>query len=297
VQEVTSEKLQIAYVGPAVELGQISMLALGASLRGQALLIERVKEVIYGDSVQIRVEVDYKFEHGSVIVPVHILTDAIVAGEHLLSGEAGTALANLLTIMGFVTGGVVSLYKLFKKLKGRRIEKAEDIPEEFRIEMLIKLLIRVYNDEEVQKHLRRTLEALHHEGIDAFQTRRQGLVIDSVSKADLRAADEAELEDLTLDEEIELDIEKCAWKQHLAWHFSDGGKSFDAKIEDRNFWIRIEDGESFSGGDRLRVHLQTTAHRSKFGRVKVERVIPRVLSVDHVHNRQRKLFNDEPTIL
>jgi hypothetical protein len=219
-----------------------------------------------------------------------------VAGEHLLAGEAGTALANLLTIMGFAAGGVMTLYKLFKKLKGRRIEKVEDIPEELRIEMLMKLLIRVYNDEEVQKHLRRTLDALHHEGIDEFQTRRQGQIVDCVSKTDLRAADEAELEDLTQDKEVELDIEKCAWRQHLAWHFSDGEKSFDAKIEDKDFWARIEAGEPFSGGDRLRVHLQTTAHRSQFGRVKVERVIPRVLGVEHVHNRQRKLFNDESPI-
>ena len=58
------------------------------------------------------------------------------------------------------------------------------------------------------------------------------------------AADEAEIEDLTRDEEIELDIEKCAWRRSLSWHFSDGKKSFDARIEDQKFWKRIESGGS-----------------------------------------------------
>jgi hypothetical protein len=37
-----------------------------------------------------------------------------------------------------------------------------------------------------------------------------------VHKSDLEAADEAELEDLTKDEEITLDIQKAAWRRNLA---------------------------------------------------------------------------------
>lgn len=50
----------------------MSMLALGSSLRGQALLIERVKDMLYGDSVGLRVEVDYQFERNSLIVGVGV---------------------------------------------------------------------------------------------------------------------------------------------------------------------------------------------------------------------------------
>jgi hypothetical protein len=44
MQEVTADKLQIAYEGPGLKGGRMAMLALGSSLRGQALLILRVKD-------------------------------------------------------------------------------------------------------------------------------------------------------------------------------------------------------------------------------------------------------------
>jgi hypothetical protein len=69
----------------------------------------------------------------------------------------------------------------------------------------------------------------------SFQTRRQGVVVATVSKADLQSADEAEIERLARDEEIDLGIEKAAWRRNLAWHFSDGRTSFDARIDDEGF--------------------------------------------------------------
>ncbi len=202
----------------------------------------------------------------------------------------------LLQILGFAGWAGTSLYKLFKKLKGRRIEKPEDVPKELDLDIPIQLLIKLYNDPEVQAQLRRALDPLHQDGIEEIQTKRQGKTIESVSKKDLLAADDGEIEDLTKDEEIDLDIEKCAWRQDLAWHFRDKDVSFDAKIDDRKFWKRIDEGEAFAGGDRLRVHLQTTARRTPFGRVKVERVIPRVIDVTHIRNRQTKLFEDDGAI-
>jgi hypothetical protein len=294
MQEITIERLQIAYEGPALRSGTMPMLSLAAGLRGQALLIERAKDILYGESVNIRVEVDSEFETGSLIIPVHILADLKVA-EQFLTGQAAAALVNLLEVLGFTGGGIVTLYKLFKRLRGRRIEKPEDIPKEWEIQLTVELLIRLYNDPEIQSQLRRTLDPLHQEGIEEFQTRRQGSIIERVSKTDLTAADEAEIQDLTKDEEVELDIEKSAWRRDLAWHFSDGRTSFDARIQDEKFWKRIDDGEAFAEGDRLRVHLRTTAQRTTQGRLKVERSIPAVIEVDHVRSRQAKILGDEVT--
>lgn len=268
----------------------MEMLPLGASLHGQALLIHRVKDLLYGERVSLRVEVDDKFQSSSLIVPVHILTDPLTAAEHFLAGERATALANLLAILGFLGITAPSLYKLFKRLKGRKIEKPEDLPATLEINIPVELLVRIYNDAEVQTQLRKTLEPLRRDGIEEFQTRRQGVVIDRVSKADVDSADEAEIQDLTKDEEIELDIEKSAWRRNLAWHFSDGRTSFDARIEDENFWKRIDQGEAFAEGDRLRVHLRTIARRTALGALKVERVIPRVIDVEHVRSKQKRLL-------
>ncbi|HEX5434519.1 MAG TPA: hypothetical protein VFY05_09805 [Candidatus Angelobacter sp.] len=292
MQEITTERLQIAYKGRALQQGRMPMLSLAAGLRGQALLIERAKDILYGESVNVRVEVDSEFEASSLIVPVRILAD-IKFAEQLLIGPAVTACVNLLEILGFAGGSVLTIYKLFKRLRGRRIERAEDIPKEWEIRLTVELLIKLYNDAEIQSQLRRTLDPLHQEGIEEFQTRRQGIAIDSVSKMDLAAADEAEIQDLTKDEEVELDIEKSAWRRDLAWHFNDGRSSFDARIQDDKFWRRIDGGEAFAEGDRLRVHLRTIAHRTAQGKLKVERLIPAVIEVNHVRKQQGQIFGDE----
>lgn len=293
MQEITAEKLQVAYDGPALRNGRMQMLALGVGLRGQALLIQRTKDLLYGDSPTLRVEVDHDFEQGSLVIPVHIISDAAKVVEHLLAGEASTALANLMQFLGFSGLSGVTIYQLFRRLKGRRIEKPEDVPRDLNINISVDLLVRVYNDPEIQAQLRKTIEPLRQEGIEEFQTRRNGQVIERVSKKDLRAADEAELNDLTRDEEIVLDIQKAAWRRNLAWHFSDGRTTFDAKIEDDKFWKGVEKGEAFADGDRLKVHLRTIARRTASGGLKVERTIPTVIEVEHVRRRQPKLFEDE----
>ena len=182
-----------------------------------------------------------------------------------------------------------SIYNVFKRLRGRPILDPNDVPRDLKLNITVEQLIRIYSDSEVQAQIRRTLDPLRLPDVDVFQTRRAGQIIASVSKSDLQAADEAELESLTTDEEIVLGIEKAAWRRSLSWHFSDGRTSFDARIEDNAFWKTVEQGLPFSEGDRMRVHLRTTARRTANGTLKVERRIPTVISVEHRRNNQEKL--------
>jgi hypothetical protein len=70
-------------------------------LRGQALLIHRTAQLLYGDSVRIQVEVDPKFATGSFVIPVHIMYDGFRATENLLTSPHVGALADLSQIIGF----------------------------------------------------------------------------------------------------------------------------------------------------------------------------------------------------
>ena len=226
----------------------------------------------------------------SLVVPVHIIVEGLCAAEHVLAGEGFTALANLIALLGFLGVSAPSLYSLFRGRKGRRIETPQKLPNSLRIDMPLELLIRIYNDAEVQKQLRQILDPLRKAGIEKFETRRGGRVLEVVTKQDLLAADEAEGQDLTQDEEVVLGIEKVAWRRNLAWHFNNGRISFDARIEDERFWERVEQGEAFSNGDSMRVHLRTTTKRTRKGALKVERVIPSVISVNHARRLQGNLF-------
>lgn len=295
MQDNFSEKLQVAYEGPALRQARMPMLALGTALRGQALLIARVGELLYGDAAPIQVEVDESFEAGSLIVPVHIFRDSIRNAEDLFAGHGFSALSNLLALLGFLGVNPLSIYRVFKKLHGRPVEKPSDIVGDLKLELSISVeqFVHIYNDKEVQSQLRKTLDPLRLPGIVEFQTRRAGEIIERVFETDLQAADEAEVENLTKDEEVDLAIEKAAWRRNLAWHFSDGRTSFDARIDDDRFWKRIEEGEAFADGDRLRVHLRTSARRTAKGTLKVERRIPEVLDVEHARrNTQRKMFDE-----
>lgn len=127
-------------------------------------------------------------------------------------------------------------------------------------------------------------------GVVEFQTRRDTVVIDSVTRGDLNAADEAEVSELHEVEEAVLDIEKAALVPHLAWHFSDGVRSFDAKIHDTELWAGIATGERFGLGDRMRVELHTSFCRDVTGRLTVERIIPKVIEVEHSTSIQRPLW-------
>jgi hypothetical protein len=72
----------------------------------------------------------------------------------------------------------------------------------------VDLLVRVYNDPEVQTQLRKTLAPLRQDGIEEFQTRRGRAVIERVSAKDLHAADEAEIQDLTKEEELTWELKR-----------------------------------------------------------------------------------------
>jgi hypothetical protein len=72
------------------------------------------------------------------------------------------------------------------------------------------------SEDVVGSPLRGTIDPSHIFRIDEFQVLRQGVVTTSLSKAELQSAGEAEIESLTRDEELDLDIENAAWRRNLA---------------------------------------------------------------------------------
>jgi hypothetical protein len=249
-----------------------------------------------GSGAEYRAELDGNFGRGSIVVPLQFVTESLQVAENFLLSKEVQALANLITLLGFGLGPMaLSLFAIFKKKKGRPITDEDDLNRLFErladIERL--LFIKIYNDQEVQQALRATLRPLRTEGIVEFQTRRRNVIIEIVSKADLKAADDAEENAIQETEEKVLDIEKAALVPHLSWHFSDEGSAFDARIQDPALWERVAKGERFGYGDRMKVELRTTFHRDSRGRLNLERTIPKVIEVEHATQPQSNLFSDQ----
>lgn len=294
----SSEKapeISVHYIGPAVENGRIDLLILGDGLRGLGRLTSRVSYLMFGSQGEYRIELDGSFSRGSIIVPLHVLSDAVTTVENALLSRHGQALTSLFTMLGWgLAPGAFNLYKLFKEKRGRPLTDADNLARILatlqNIERL--LLINIFNDAEVQAAIRAVLRPLRVEGIVEFQTRRREIIIERVSQADLKAADEAEEAAILDIEEKVLDIEKAALLPHLSWHFSDEGIAFDARIQDPVLWDRVARGERFGYGDRMRVELRTTFFRDSKGRLNLERTIPRVIDVEHANQPQANLWND-----
>ena len=194
------------------------------------------------------------------------------AQRRFLDSRGAQELSTLMSILGWgAVPGSVSLFLLFKRKKGRPIRSEDDLATllEGLLEIDRLILVRIFNDKEVQAAIRAVLRALRKEGIEEFQTRRSGTVVEKVYKNDLLEADTAEKQATELEEETSLEIEKVALLPHLAWHFSEQGKPFDAQIQDPQLWDRVAKGERFGYGDRMRVILRTTVEQNASGRFRL----------------------------
>ena len=108
--------------------------------------------------------------------------------------------------------------------------------------------------------------------------------------ADVAAADAAEMDAIITNEEKVLDIEKASFVDHLAWHLSDHGHPFDAKIEDPLLWQKVASGDRFGYGDKLHVTLHTEAEREPNGRLRIMRTVTRVHKIERPTGQQINLF-------
>lgn len=296
---IEATDISVHYLGPVLEDGTIDVFVLSDGLRGLGRLTNRVSYLVFGSEYNHKIQLDTGFRHGSIVIPLHIVSEAIDHAETILASTGFQALSTLMSILGWgAVPAVLTLYKIFKRKQGRPITDEDDLVRLLQglsdIERL--LFIKIYNDPEVQAAIRAVLKPLRTEGITEFQTRREGKVIDSVTHRDLEEADEAEESSIPEVEEKVLNIEKAALLPHLAWHLSDQGKSFDAKIHDVDLWARIAKGERFGHGDRMRVELHTSFERNEAGRLTVERTIPKVIHVEHSTQRQPGLWQGEDDV-
>jgi hypothetical protein len=296
---------EIAYLGPKLDEGRIDLRLISDGIGGFAAMTERSSTILYGQSYDHTAELVASPRRGSVIIPIDIVSHGIKVvehgwqvGENLLLSPAIQALANLCTLLGIGSVPVaIGLFRMFKTKKGRQLDPVIDdlLLKNLELNLELKRYIRLYNDAEVRSSLRRTLRPLREDGIIEFQTRHRGKVIESVTKADLLSADEAELKDIVEYEERWLDIQKVALVPHLAWHFSGEGQTFDAKIEDEKFWKQVDEGDRYGARDRLRVVLKTTASHDRNGKMHVEQLVTEVLDIEHHRGAsQKEMFSDDP---
>ena len=288
-----SRRLSIAYVGRDLVNGRMDAIALSDGLKGTARFVNRVAELELGIQSGFRLEVEGEPQSGSLEVFLRFFHPLVSAVEKVGESKFVIGIATIMAITGFSAKDAgKSLIAAFRKLRGRPITSDTDLKGVLPPDIAIDLaeFIRMYNDPEVQAAIRAAIRPLRRDGIETYETRVDRKPVETVGKPDLSAADAAELEAIVGTEDKVLDVEKASFVPHLAWHLSDNGKPFDAKIEDPILWQQIASGDRFGYGDKLHVTLHTEAEREFNGRLRITRTVSKVHQIVRGSGIQERMF-------
>lgn len=296
--DMSKAAFHILYDGPALVNHEMNVNDLAPALLALGDVIEAANDALNGPKrARVSLNVKASFKTGCFGIELDVAQTLLQQVGALFSAAQAVTAADLLRWLGFawengdkamVYGG--GLLWLLKKTKGKPIEHATRLesgnvritidgePHEIEAEV-----IELYRNTKLRKALDDVLKPLDREGIDEFAItdRPQSERFFSI-KGEERiyfSAPEAVVEELPSTEvETNLQLVNIAFRQDNKWRFSEGDQPFYANILDSTFLERVQENESFSAGDRLRVKLRRT-QRMVDGALKVDYEIIEVL--DH----------------
>ena len=260
-------QLAVAYDGPALERGSMDVKDFAPALLSLGELCEESGRIINGERSQVSVHVRAGFEKGSFLVTLDIAQSL----SSLFTDNTANA-KSILEAIGLLGGGGISLFKLIRWLKGSKPTQVVESKGDNNITIAItgdnnaisvsRSVAQLYNSPEVRKKIASVVQPLSIDGINEFQARDGGEVVERITEQDreyiLAAANST---DERIVEEGEftstLQVEKVSFADGLTWRFTDGNASFNATMRDQFFLGRVTAGHvSFASGDALRMRIK-----------------------------------------
>lgn len=313
IDGMSKTTFHVLYDGPALVNHEMNVNDLAPALLALGEVIEAANDALNGPKrAKVSLNVKASFRTGCFGIELDVAQTFLQHVGSLFGALPTITAQDLLKWLGLLWdngdkaiayGG--GLLFLLKRLKGAPIEHAtklesgnvriiiEGEPHEFAAEV-----IELYRSTKLRKALNDVMAPLDRDGIDEFAVtdKPQSKRFVSVQKfeRDYFVAPSAVIEELdTTETETNLQLVSISFRQDNKWRFSEGDQPFYANIVDQAFLERVQENESFSAGDRLKVKLRRS-QRLVDGVLKVDCEIVEVLDHQKGFSQIPIQFDDEP---
>lgn len=285
----------MAYSGPALADGHMSVRDLAPAMLAIGSLFEAANRVSNGPRASINVNVR-ALSHGSFEIVFEVAQAATQETLPNIDDIISTATELKELIIG--GGAASSLIALIRWTRGKRprVTKINDELYTFTVDgqtyEVPMDLLRLYQDVGVRRSISDIVKPLREEGISSVEFRRGNTPIEAIEKDEADAFDTPEIQELLVDEvrRQAFSIISLAFKEDNKWRLTDGRNTFSVAMKDETFQRRVDANEvSFSKGDVLVCDLRTTSWQVREG-VKTEYEVVTVVS--HRVARQLPMLTD-----
>lgn len=288
--DMSKADFHILYDGPALATNEMNVHDLAPALLALGDLIEAANETLNGPKkTKVSLNVKASFKTGCFGIELDVVQTILQQFGSLFSAAQAVTAQDLLRWLGFAwdNGDKVLVYGggllgLMRHLRGRKIEQAT-VMDSGLVKIIIDgeavlveaEIIALYRNAQLRKALSDVLRPLDQPGIDEFAItdRPQSTRFVTVSKdeRDYFQAPDSIVEELPPTEvETTLQLVSVSFRQDNKWRFSEGDYPFYATIRDESFLRQVQMGESFSGGDRLKVRM-----------LKKQKIVDGTMRVEH----------------
>ena len=289
--------IRLTYDGPALKMHTMDVRMLAPSLLAFGDLCEEVTKIVFGESVNTKVEVKASFQTGSFGINLSVTSHLLEQLKTLFSGKDITAIINgeelLKIIIGgsVVTGGPIvnGLINIIRWLKNRKIKNIE-ILANGRRRIIVddgesldteESIINLLRSREVRTNLQRVIEPIETEGINTLSFGDDKNIITALKKEEAQWFHVPISEDIPLSNELRVmsfSIVSLSFKEENKWRLSDGNNTMYVTIADLEFLNKVNlNMIRFAKGDILIASTRIAQWQTADGGLKTEYIIEHVI--------------------